>query len=320
MARFNRLILPVGLPLAVLVGLLLPELGRTAGSLGAGPLTFSDIAIIVIFFINGLQTRLAGVKDRHLVRAALLVLGINLLLAPLVGAAAVWLLSLPLGLATGVALMVSVPTTLSSAAVIAVSVGGDRAWALTLTIVTVLLGSVTAPLAVSGILAADVSVSPWPILADVLWLVLAPTVLGYGLRKLWWSDPPQWLGAVPSVAVLSVVWVTMSTNAETALQMPWYLVFAMVLAAAVGHGVLLAAAGAVVHGMPVQHAMPVLFVASQKTLPLALTILTIISEQVPQIAGVAAIATITCVVWHFLQLFVDSLLAQRLAVRYATAT
>ncbi len=316
-AQLNRLLLPVGLPVVIAFGLALPGIGTAVGGLALGPTSFSDWCVIAIFLVIGLQTRLAGARDSALLRAAAAVLAINLVLAPLLGWAALRLLDLPLGLAVGIALMASVPTTLSSAAVIAINAGGDRLWALMLTIVTVLVGSFTAPVALSLMLAADVGLDSWPILTQVVLTVLVPTVVGYTVRKLLWSNPPHWLGAVPSLAVLAVVWVTIAGNADAAKTMPLILLLAMVVAAAVGHGALLAAARAASARMPVQHAMPVLFVASQKTLPLALTILAIAGDQVPQIAAVAAVATITCVVWHFLQLFADSTLARRLSLRHA---
>lgn len=316
-AGVNRVILPAGLPVVILIGMLAPSFGSAAGDLRLGPIAFTDWCVITIFFVNGLQIRLAGARDRALVRAIPLVMGINLVLAPLLGVVAFQFVDLRLGLEVGIALMLAVPTTLSSAAVIAINVGGDRLWALLLTIVTVLAGAFTAPVAVSLILASDLDVNPWPILGQVVLTVVVPTVVGYVLRKVLWRNPPEWLSVIPSVAVLAVVWVNMSNNADAARQMPPVLLVAMALAAALGHGALLVAARAAAVGLPVQQAMPVLFVASQKTLPLALTILALLGEQVPEIAAVTAVATITCLVWHFLQLFADAMLSQRMAVRHA---
>lgn len=287
------------------------------GRLGVGSLSFSDLSVIVIFFVNGLQIRFTGARDRDLLRAIVIVLGLNLVVAPTLGGLAVRLLDLPLGLAVALALMASVPTTMSTAAVIAINVGGDRLWALALTITTVLLGSVTAPLAVSWILSAEVSISPWPILGQVMMIVMLPIAVGVLVRKTLLPKSPPWLTPIPSLAVLGVVWVTMSNNSEAAAQMSLALVAAMVVMAVVGHGFLLAAASVPAARMPTEQAMPVLFVASQKTLPLALTILVILQDSVPAIAAVAAVATVGCVVWHFLQVFADSLLSQRLAMRHA---
>lgn len=317
MAQVNRLILPAGLPLVIGVGLALPWLGTAAEGLATGAVTFTDWCIIIIFFINGLQLRLAGARDRSLGRAILTVLSINLVLAPVIGWAGVRLLELPLGMVVGIALMAAVPTTMSSAAVIADNVGGDRLWSLLLTIVTVLAGAFTAPIAVSLILSSDVDLDPWPILGQVVLTVVLPTIVGYFVRKSVWSSPPAWLTVVPSVAVLAVVWVNMSSNAEAAKAMPLVLLLAMLAAAAVGHGALLAAAAAASADLPARHAIPVVFVASQKTLPLALSILAIVVEQVPEVGEFAAVATITCLVWHFLQLIADSWLAPRLAMRRA---
>ncbi len=282
-----------------------------------GPASFTDVCVIIIFFVMGLQIRLTGVRERALLRAVPLVLAINLVLAPLLGWVVFRIMDWPLGLQVGMAVMLAVPTTLSSAAVIAINVGGDRLWALLLTLVTVIVGAFTAPVAVTLLLAADVELDAWPILGQVVLTAVVPTVVGYAVRKLLLPRPPEWLSVVPSAAVLAVVWVNMSTNAEAAQAMPLIRVAAMVAVALVGHGALLLAARAAGTGMPVRQAMPVLFVASQKTLPLALTVLAIIAAQVPEIAAVAAVATITCLVWHFTQLLVDSWLSRRLALRHA---
>ena len=314
MDQVNRLLLPIGLPIVLVLGIAWPSPGSSVGAWSVGPLTFSDAAVVLIFFINGLQMRFAGAREPALLRAIAWVLGINLLLAPAIGVAAVRLLDLPLGLAVGIALMASVPTTLSSAAVIAINAGGDRLWALTLTIVTVLVGSITAPLAVSAILSAAVSLSPWPLLQQVALIVLLPTAVGALARRTIVRRVPEWFGLIPSLAVISVVWTTMSLQSDAASELSAGILAAMVLIAVVGHGSLLLAAGLPASRMTTAHAMPVVFVASQKTLPLALTILVILVGEVPQIAAAAAAATITCVVWHFVQVFGDSVLANRLAL------
>ena len=69
MERVNRLILPIGLPIVVAAGLLLPSIGTSVGGLRIGPLSFSDLCVIAIFFVNGLQIRLAGARDAALLRA-----------------------------------------------------------------------------------------------------------------------------------------------------------------------------------------------------------------------------------------------------------
>lgn len=309
--RVNRLLLLIGLPVVIVVGLALPGLGQSVGAMSIGPLSFSDLCVIAIFLVSGLQVRLTGVRDPALVRALGLVLGINLLLAPIIGWIGVRTLDLTLGLVVGLALMASVPTTLSSATVIAVNAGGDRLWALALTIVTVLVGSVTAPLAVSAILSQEIALDPWPIFASVVALVLGPTITGYLLGRFLWPRPSHWLAPLPSAAVLAVVWVTISSNATAAREISPGLLMQMAAAAVVVHGVLLAVAWVASRRMPVAQAMPVLFVASQKTLPLALAVLAILCTQVPEIAAVSAVATVACLVWQFLQLFVDSALSSR---------
>lgn len=315
MTRANRLLLPIGLPVVLLLGLLLPSTGSALDSVSLAGVRVADLCVVLIFGINGLQMRLTGVADPRLLRALMLVMGINLVLAPGLALLVIRGIELPLGVLVGMTLMASVPTTLSSGAVIAINAGGDRVWALALTVITVLVGSVTAPLAVSTILSAAVTIDPWPLLLNTAVIVLVPTAAGYLLRR--WRDPttPAWLPLVPSVAVLTMVWMTMSSNAEAAREMAPALLLVMVAVGAVGHGILLAVAALGSRRMPHEHAMPVLFIASQKTLPLAITILFLLVEEVPQIAPVAAVATVTAVVWHFIQVFADSLLGNRLQHR-----
>ena len=318
-ARANRLILPIGLPLVMLFGVFLPAPGAALDQARPLGISVSDLCVLTIFFVNGLNMRLSGTRDRQLLRALLLVLGINLILAPLLAAGVIMSVDITLGVLLGMALMASVPTTLSSGAVIAINAGGDRVWALALTVVTVLIGSVTAPLAISALLSTAVSINPWPLLLDTAVMVLVPTAAGWLVRRTIWPKQPAWLGLVPSAAVLTVVWMTMSTYADEARAMSLALIGLMVLVGAVGHGVLLGASSLASRGMPHRQAMPVLFIGSQKTLPLALTMLVLVIEAVPALAVAASVATITCVIWHFIQVFADSLLGNRLAIRAATS-
>ncbi len=320
MAALNRYILPVGLPLVLLIGLFLPGIGGALAGVSFGSTSLGSLLVIPIFLVYGLQTQLFALHSPGLGRAIAIVLIVNLVLAPLLGAALIFGLGLSFGLAVGVALMASVPTTMSSAVVIAVNAGGDRLWALVLTIVTVLVGSITAPLVVSVILSADAALDPVATLVGVVLVVLVPAAVGYTFARVTGWRPPAWFDAIPSLMVLTVVWMTVSANAETLWGLAADTLVAMVLLAAAVHLALLGAAAVATRGMSAPHRMPVLFVASQKTLPMALTILTIISSQEPQVAQVAGVAAIACVVWHFTQLVGDSALSGRLGARRRAAT
>jgi len=314
--RVQQLILPVGLPIVMALGIFFSGPGIAMGDVHIGPVYFNDLMVILIFLVNGHQMRFTGIGDRSLMRALALVVSINLIIAPVLGYFAVSYISMPIGLAVGLAIMASVPTTLSSAAVIATNVGGNHLWALALTIFTVLIGSFTAPLAISAILSASVPISPWPILFDILLTVLVPTAIGVLARFTFLPRLPSWAALIPSVAVLLIVWVTMSQESEGARSIDPVLILGMIVVAVVGHQILLTLGFAAGRSMSTEHAMPVLFVSAQKTLPLALTILLILTEQFPGLAAVGAVATITCVLWHFWQVFFDSVISQRLALRH----
>lgn len=319
MARIQRLLLPVGLPAALIFGVFAPRPGLWVDAHSWLGMSWSNFSILVVFLINGIQMPQVATHDRALVRAAVQVCVLNLVVAP----AIVWVLfqvvDLPLGAAVPLALMASVPTTLSSATVTGTNAGGDRLWSLVLTVACVLAGSVTAPIAVGALLGSSVSISVWPLLSQVLELVLLPVAVGWALRRWVWRRPPSWLGMVPSLAVMSVVWVTMSRQSETVRALAPSTLALIAVVAVVGHAGMLAMAWLAARGRSWDHAMPVLFVTAQKTLPMALTILVILGDQSPEVAAVSAVATVACVAWHFTQVFGDSVLAARLLRSAPTA-
>lgn len=313
--RIHSYLLPVGLVVALVVSLAFPLPGRLLGELTLGPLDWASLSVVVIFVITGYVFEFESLTGRSFALGALICIVTNLVVPPLL----VWLLfqwlTLPLGLALGTAVVVSVPTTLSTATVLTALADGDHDWAVGLTVVVLTVGAFTAPLAVSALLSTSVSIPAGPLLLKVILLVTVPLLVGLLLRRLLGRDMPDWVTLVPSLAVIGVVWVTLSQSQERLVSSGWAEILAVLSVAIVGHAVLLLLAwvGAARFARP--RAAAVFFVVAQKTLPLSLSVIVAVTTVAPQLAAVAPLAVVLCVVWHFLQLLVDSALVGTVRTR-----
>ncbi len=297
--------LPVGLVLAIALALAAPVPGRVLNDTG---LVLGLVPLI--FLVNGYQTRLdmLALGGRFLgVLASGAVVG--LLLGPFLGLTAASLLGLPAAAALGLVVMASMPPTLSSGVILTENAGGHTLWAMLLTILLNLAGIFTIPfvLGLTLELSAEVAVSPWPLLLRLLTVVLLPFALGALLRRVIGRTAPGWVRYVPSACIIVTVWMSMSASSATLLELTAGAFVLIVAGAALVHGALLALCAAVGRGMALARGerIALLFVVSQKTLPVAIGVLTALN--VP-IAG----ALVVCIVFHFLQLMVDALIAARL--------
>jgi predicted Na+-dependent transporter len=308
----SRLVLPIGIVVAMAVGLLYPAPGRWLGGAGCGPVDATAVSVVLIFLVSGVAIRGAAVERRGFARAAIAVLGMNLLVAPLLAAVALNVVPITGGLAFGLAVMAAVPTTLSSAAVMTQVAGGDQVWGAALTVACVLAGAVTAPVAVSLLLRTEATVPTGPLLLRVALLVIVPLLVGYlWARATGWRVNRFW-ALVPSLGVITLAWITVSRSAESLRETPLARLAATVALVIVAHGVMLLLAAAAARGLPRRQALAAFFVTAQKTLPLALTLIAAVASLVPQLRPAAAEAVVVAVLWHFMQLLVDGSLAARL--------
>ncbi len=297
--------LPVGLLLAMAFSLTVPAPGTALNDTGL------VLALVpLIFLVNGYQTR---VDMRSLRRRFLGVLGvgvvIGLLLSPFIGLGTAVLLGLPASAALGLVVMASMPPTLSSGVVMTENAGGQTLWAMLLTILLNLIGIFTIPFVLSLTLAtgAEVAVSPWPLLLRLLIVVLLPFVLGGLLRRLLVRKAPAWVRYIPSSCIIATVWMSMSASSGTLLELTAGAFALIVIGSLLVHGTLLLLCAASGRGLRLAagERIALLLVVSQKTLPVAIGVLTALN--VP-IAG----ALVVCIVFHFLQLVLDSVIVARL--------
>ena len=132
-------------------------------------------------------------------------------------------------------------------------------------------------------------------------------------RSFWLISPtiarkaPGWVRYVPSSCIILAVWMSMSASRGTLLELTVGALVLIVAGSLLVHGSLLGLCAAAGRGLRLAagERIALLFVVSQKTLPVAIGVLTALNAPI-------ASALVVCIVFHFLQLMVDALIAARL--------
>lgn len=303
----NRYFLPVGLLLALLVALMAPVPGTLLHRMD-----LVSWMVVTIFLVNGYQVDLKRLpRAARVVPASLVAVLISLFLSPLIGLAIVSLLALPNDIAMGLVVMATVPPTLTSGIVMTQVAGGNAPKALFLTILLNLVGVFSIPFMLQLTLggAGLVEVSPFPMFRQLVLLVLVPFGLGALVRSFVREPSRHWLlRYLPSACVIGTVWVSASASSSTLKALDSGLLLLVLIGAFLIHGALLLLCylARYIYRPEQGEWLALLFTASQKTLPIALGVLALIEPTI----GAAMVA---CIVFHFLQLFIDSMIASRMA-------
>lgn len=299
----KQLFLPVGLILAIVAAIVFP-----GGGVFINDNHGLKILVFVIFTVSGYQTRSDGPPlDTKLARLFLVAITISLIVAPLLGLATGKILGLPFHLTMGLIIISTVPPTLSSGIVITDLSEGNGILALFLTISLNLLGIFSIPFMLDFCLkaAGPVDIAENTLLIKMLFLVLLPFVIGKLIRFLRRviRVHPSWMFLNSSCVILIVYSsLAVSKTAFSCLLPRDYLL--IIVATAMVHFLLLLLNTMAANLLKLNSAdaKALIFVCSQKTLPIAIAILTNVKFD-------TANAIVVCIIFHFLQLFVDSSLA-----------
>ncbi len=315
MVRF--LFLPLGLVLVLVVGLLWPAPGMALRDWSLGGVSSGSLLVVIIFLTSGYSLKLAQLWENLNRPGPILVAAVlNLLAAPWLALLVGLMFNVPEGILIGLVVTTAVPTTLSSAMIIAQQAGGNGTLALVLTIVLNVLGVATTPLMVDLTLSfgADLQLSYWDLLVKLVLLVLIPLAIGYGLKKLVGREAGGWLSYVASTCVILFVGMMISQNADSLHELALFdlglllglalMVHLALLGLGLGAGRLLGADG--------PSRLSLGLIVGQKTLPVAFTVLLALetSGVEPELLAEAAVVA---VLFHLLQIILDSILAPLLA-------
>ena len=216
--------------------------------------------------------------------------------------------------AAGLMVIAAMPPTLSSGVVMTGSAEGNTLLAMTVTIGYSFIGVFILPVILPLVLpeGAEIVVKPWKMLTDLALLVILPAVAGVVLRIITKKKLPSWGGHIPSLCVILLVWGFFSAASADMLKFP----VGTLLAAAAGslllHVALMAAMwyGSALFKAEVPERKAMLFTGASKTLTIALATLSIL--------GAAGNAVVPCMVFYFLQMVIDSLLAGKMAGKKST--
>ncbi|KAF6235189.1 SBF-like CPA transporter family-domain-containing protein [Scenedesmus sp. NREL 46B-D3] len=258
--------------------------------------TVGDVRVVqaannfLVFLISGLTLKSDDFRAlmRHWV-GVLYGLAAILAITPCLGFGMLALPLQPPEFATGLALFCVVPTTLGVGVALTAACKGNQALALLLTVATNLLGIVTVPYELRLVLStggvSTVSVEPGSLVVKLLLTVLAPSVMGKLARDL--SKPVQRfvtrhkipLSLFSTLNLACIVWQTLSGARQTLLQQP--------------------------------EAAAVLIMSSQKSAPVAVTVITYLTPSLTQ----QGLMAIPCILGQLAQIFIGSALAKWLRGR-----
>lgn len=211
-----------------------------------------------------------------------------------------------------------VPTTLSSGVALTLSAKGNATLALLLTVGTNLLGVFTIPFALTFALGGvAVGLDPVPMVVTLAKTILAPLLVGCFVRALvpgvaaFVDANKKAVGYASSCLLITAPWMQVSQSAGLLASVSAGTLLATAAAAVACHLVLLAVNAAACVGLglggrdaagaaPVRRA--VTLVASQKTLPVAITVISKLGTAL----GAQGLLVVPCIMGHLLQIVIDS--------------
>lgn len=303
---FKKLFLPVGLLLAIAIAFAAPTCGAWMREHG-----FIPVFVIVIFLVSGWRLNMKEAKlNRKFIYALLIAMAISLIGGPFLAMAAVKMFGLTGMLALGLIVMSCGPVTLSSATVITDLAKGNAVWALFMTVIMNIVGIFSIPLMLQFTLreAEGVNIAPGKLLFKLILLVLLPFIVGVIAKKAFKAKPEAITGYIPSLCVILTVYAAFSVSKDLLGSNSFFDIFILIAAAAFIHFSLMIAAwfaGKSISSGPAE-LKALAFVSSQKTLPIAISVLAILCDN-------PGVAIIPCLIFHLTQLFADSAIASHMA-------
>jgi sodium/bile acid cotransporter 7 len=309
----KQFFLPLGLIVAVIAGIILPDGGTFIADKNG-----LKIIVSLIFLVSGYQTGSKEFEvDGNLFLLFLVAAGISLILAPILGLLFGKLLGFPLNLAMGLVIISAVPPTISSGVVVTEVSRGNASLAMFLTISLNLLGIFSVPFVLDLCLKATgpIDIDQMALLFKLLFFVLLPFVIGKSLGNISGKRTvsPQW-SYVNSSCVVLIVYASIGTSQAALLGLNLRNYITILAGVASVHILLLiinAYAGTILQLSPADK-KAMLFVSSQKTMALVLAILASIKFDTGN-------AIIVCIIFHFFQLLFDSFLASFIQMKESSS-
>ncbi|PCJ51756.1 MAG: hypothetical protein COA79_25565 [Planctomycetota bacterium] len=307
--NFKDLYLPLGLVSIIILSTLIPSVGELLYNLEWYSIKISHVLIFFIFLISGYTLKLNDIKlNRELILVLIIGGLINLIGAPIV---AFIILKMDLvssnALSLGIIAIACVPPTLVSGIVITDIAKGDTALAIVITIFLNIAGIFILPFTFQyfGQTDATEPISSLKILYKLLILVIAPSIIGFLIKRKLQKKAHPFLSYYQPTAIIFIVFCTAAAGNENIKNITIAELFFLIITVLSIHLILLLMckfSGQLI-GLAVEKQMALSFVCSQKTLPVSLTILIAFPKEI------TALASIACLIFHLSQIFADSFIA-----------
>ena len=269
--------------------------------------------VVIIFLVNGYQTNLSELpKDRSFIYALIIGGFISLIVSPFIGLGVSELLALPAGIALGIIVKSTVPPTLSTCIVMTQLTNGYPLWALVITVILNIVGVFTIPFMLGFTLgsAGNITIEPLPLLKTLVLLVLVPFMVGVIAKRVSTIAPQNLiLQYLPSSCVIATVWMALSDSNELFQNLEVSTLLKIAVAILLIHFSLMVLSYLTSVGLKLDPGarLAMLFTISQKTLPVAISVLAALNMPIGE-------AILACVLFHFLMLFTDSMIAPKLKI------
>lgn len=326
--------LVLGFCFALILGLSAPVAGRTLGDVKVGSWSvIQTVCVVVIFVISGATLKTEEIAQALTTGRGGLAYGLVAILGltPLLGFIHVYVPYKPVEFRYGLALFSCVPTTLTSGVTLVRNAKGNVALALMLTVCTNLLGVFTVPFYFNAIVSSGpgdlragsaassgMATQAVKLLVKLLFTILVPILCGKLAREMSpaiASAATKYkaeLTLVNNSCLITIVWMSISKSATDLINTNVGTIFAVLFAAIVLHVVMLVFnyGATALLGFSGPERVATVMMSSQKTLPVAMTIISYLPEDV---FGSTGLIAIPCIVCHITQLFMDAPLATRLA-------
>ena len=310
--RIKTLFLPLGFAAALLSGMAFPQAARAVFEWRIADSNPVQWVILIVFLISGFQLDLSQNMDLKKLSHAFAVSALlNLTVFPLMWFSLLLCPWMPDHEKPGFAIILCMPTTLSSAIVIARNARSDGLWTLVFTVGLSLLGVFTVPLLLQGLLNTTdhVKVPAAALLFKLLLLVMLPLLTGLWLRRHLGERKSLLLDLLPSACVVFMVWAAIGrTAALSGFHPDLPFLIRTFLLSVVFHVIMLLISRHTAARLNLASARKraFTFVTSQKSFAFAVTVLMLLpSETAAHFFGWAMVIFF---IYHYTQIMLDSLI------------
>jgi sodium/bile acid cotransporter 7 len=309
-----------GMISAVILASLAPDWGRSGGLLHGDRV--ADIGIAIVFFLHGLGISLAALRNgMSRWKVHVFVQLCTFAVFPLIWIATYAIVGrwLPQGLALGFCYLCALPSTISSSVAMTGLAKGNVPAAIFNATLSSLLGIVMTPLLVAAFTGVEgQGMSVWESVLSIARLLLLPLLLGQVLRPLlhaWHTRYKRYTNLLDRWVILMLVYTAFCDSVASGLWRHNGLgVLAVALAGAAFFLALVLALSTWVarrFGFPVEDEIAAVFCGSKKTMASGVPMAKLLFGAHPSLG----LILLPIMLYHQLQLFVCSLLANRYAAR-----